>query len=346
MKKIVSILLVFLYCCLSFAQETYSNPVLIGNGYLKDVCVWQAGIKDYMMFSTHHMGHGSFYHSLDLVNWKRINNIPYDSTVIRRLEVISERSGQIAKCNVWAPQVIRIGDKWNMYFSLSNKGGIIVLQSDNPKGPFEIVNDSCVLIKPSDLNWEYDVIDPFVVKDDSGEWYIFFGSAFGIYRAKLTTDGLRLMPDNKFVHVAGPISPRNEVDGQVHGGMEGVSLYKKNDWWYLFCSKRTDYSIYVGRSRELTGIFLDKEGRLMTDGYSTRIIYPTEEFPWPGHNSEIINDNEGRDFIFYFCYRNKKDDKREKASQIVMSELLWDKEEWPYIEGYKVKKKGNIKPKI
>lgn len=343
--KILFSVIVTLHVAASYSQVYYTNPVLIGNGHLKDPCVWKTEKKDYLLFTTHTIGKGCFYKSNDLVNWEKLNNIPYDSVTQRQLGELFSKSGQITNCNIWAPQVIRIGEKWNMYFSLSNKGGIVVLQSNNPKGPYCFMDNPYVLIHPSDLNWEYDAIDPFVVKEN-GKCYIFFGSAFGIYRAMLTDDGTHIKKDNKFVHVAGPISPRNEVGGAVHGGMEGVALYKHKGWWYLFCSKRTDYSIYVGRAKNLTDNFVDKEGRLLTDGYGTRIVYPTDEFLWPGHNSEIIKDKIGKTYMYYFTKINKEKDKSQNLTQIVMSEILWDNEGWPYIKNHKTEKEKNIRPRL
>ena len=120
---------------------------------------------------------------------------------------------------------------------------------------------------------------------------------------------------------------------------EGAYLHYRDGWWYLFASAAQywnyTYKVVVGRSRTIDGEFLDRQGRKMTEGYSTPVISSADgdNFFGPGHNGEIFTDDKGRDFIFYHCHDKSKnnDDKR----FLMLQQIFWDESGWPYVEGGK-----------
>ena len=326
--------------------EYYQNPIIINKKSRPDVCVWKGENGFYNLLYTHVFGQASIYQSKDLINWSESNLKPYNQQTIKQLKQLASKEGFKESASLWAPNVVKIKDKWNLYTSIANHVGIIVLQSDSPNGPFHFPGEPTILISPKSLGWKYDAIDPCVVQDNDGSWYIFFGSSFGIYRAKLTNDGLKIAKDSKFTHVIGPTSPNNIVENKKHGGYEGVFLYKYKNWWYCFVSKRTDYSIYVGRSKTLTGEFLDRNGLSLKLGYGTRINYGTEGFEAPGHNGEIFQDKKGKYYIFYHAKTGEGSNKIYGLRQIILSELIWDEDGFPHIKNYKAEKENNIKPEL
>ncbi len=341
-KKVACLFLVIAVSAM--AGKYYSNPIINLKYSTPDVCVWQDS-GTYYMFYTTYFSRMHILESRNLVEWNDSGKDAFDQETLDLLKGYLKESGTkncYGDCwNLWAPHVVKIKDKWNIYFSLSNKGGIFVLQSDSPTGPYRFVDKPQVLINHQMMGWEYDAIDPFVI-EDKGKIWMFFGSSFGTYRHQLTDDGLNLAPNDSFALVVGPTHPDQKIDGKKHGGYEGVFLYKHNGYWYCIVSKRLDYSLYVGRSKTITGEFRDLRGRRMIDGYGTRMNYSTKKYPEPGHNGEIIKDSTGHYYIFYHVWVKDKAGHYDMRKTI-LSELVWEKG-FPHVLGYRMKELYNRRP--
>lgn len=340
------ILLVVSAFVLTYAGEYYSNPIINLKYSTADVCVWEDS-GTYYLFHTSYFNRLHILKSQNLVEWKDTEIDLFDAETLKKMRSFLKESGEkdcygSRDCwNLWAPHVVKIKDKWNIYFSLANKGGILVLQSDSPTGPFRFVGSPKTLVDHKMMGWNYDAIDPFVA-DDSGKVWLFFGSSFGIYRHRLTDDGLDLDARDTFALVVGPTSPEQMVNGETHGGYEGVFLYKHENYWYCIVSKRRNYSLYVGRSETITGEFVDAEGHRLIDGFGTRMNYPTKNNPGPGHNGEIIKDSTGHYYIFYHAWIIDKLGHYDMR-KTMMSELVWENG-FPHILDYKLKEKQNRIP--
>lgn len=331
---------------LTFADDYYSNPVVDLKYSTADVCVWE-NAGTYYLFHTTYFNRLHILESSNLVEWSDTGIDLFDKETVEIMRDYLKKSG-VTNCfskvdcwAFWAPNVVKIKNKWNIYFSLANKGGILVLQSDSPTGPFRFVGKPKALVDHKMMGWSYDAIDPFVTEENGKVW-LFFGSAFGIYRHQLTEDGLDLFPGGTFTLVVGPTDPKQLVNGEKHGGYEGVYLYRCNGFWYCIVSKRQDYSLYVGRSKSITGEFVDAEGKRLIEGYGTRMNFPTEKYPGPGHNGEIIKDSTGHYYIFYHAWIKDKNG-HYHMRKTMLSELVWE-HGFPHILDYKLKERNNRFP--
>ena len=105
--------------------------------------------------------------------------------------------------------MIRLNGKWMFYVTLYNSArdsAIAVFSSDNATGPFE---DMHVITRSKETNIK-DTIDPEVVKDpDTGKLWLFFGSIGKMHRVELKPDGLSVVDNAQYVHVAGLDSDQN-----------------------------------------------------------------------------------------------------------------------------------------
>lgn len=341
--------LLFLACAVvgdnAFAGElNYSNPIINLKYSTPDVCVWEKS-GTYYLFHTAYFNRLRILESSNLVDWKDSGKDAFDKGTLDLLRRYMKDHG-VKDCyggceSFWAPHVVKIKDKWNIYFSLANKGGIFVLQSDSAAGPFRFTGEPIALVDHQMMGWAYDAIDPFVVEEDGRVW-LFFGSSFGIYRHQLSDDGLNLAPGDSFALVVGPTDPKQLVDGKAHGGYEGVFLYKYEGYWYCIVSKRKDYSLYVGRNKSITGDFVDADGKRLIDGYGTRMNVPTEKYPGPGHNGAIIRDKFDHYYIFYHAWTKDKKGHYDMR-KTMLSELVWEKG-FPHILGYKLEEINNRLP--
>jgi arabinan endo-1,5-alpha-L-arabinosidase len=129
-----------------------------------------------------------------------------------------------------------------------------------------------------------------------GSQHIYYGSYYGgIWHSRLDATGRKTVGD----------AVRVAVDNKF----EGAYVTRRNGYWYLFASTAnccagptTGYSVHVGRSKSLTGPFLDKDGlSLNASGYSggTPVLYQNgNRWIGTGHNT-LATDDLGQDWILY-----------------------------------------------
>ena len=237
--------------------------------------------------------------------------------------------------NYWAPDVTKVGGKRLMYITLYNSAedsNIAVLQESSPC-QFQYKG---IITRGRETGIE-DTIDPEVVTDPkTGRVWMFFGSVGGIHRIELTSDGLSVKEGAKYQHVAGLTVHKCPDRSQV---FEGSYLHWHKGYWYLFVSSgyygNHTYQLQVGRSKELTGEFLNREGKPMVEGFATPVLHSDEDdnFFGPGHCGEIFTAIDDNEYIFYHCH--VRESQRPGQRPLFMSRIQWDKDGWPYIEGGK-----------
>lgn len=318
MKKILTLSLLFV-ALLTPAQEI-KNPVWPKDW--PDPTVWQSEDGKYYSVATNPR---RMLTSDDLFHWEMTDISPIDENSWHRMQQISR--------HYWAPDVVVVNGQRLLYITLYNSAqdsNIGVLKEVSP-GHFEFHG---VIIRGTENKIE-DTIDPEVLTDPkTGKVWLFFGSVGGIHRIELEKDGLSVKKGAKYRHVAGLTVHENPSRSQV---FEGCYLHYRNGYWYMFVSSGFygdhTYRLQVGRSRKLTGTFRNREGERMTKGFATPVIQSEEGdfFYGPGHCGEIF-EKEGRDYIFYHCHNKAV---RPNHRPIMLQEIKWDEDGWPYVEGGK-----------
>lgn len=321
MKKISFLLSLFAAVMVLQAQEI-KNPVWPNDW--PDPTVWQAEDGRYYCVATNPR---RMLSSDDLFHWNMTDISPVDEESWQRMRRISR--------HFWAPDVVVVNGQRLLYITLYNSAedsNIGVLKEVSP-GHFQFYG----IITSGKENGIDDTIDPEVVTDPkTGKVWLFFGSVGGIHRIELNRDGLSIKKKAKYVHVAGLTVRENPSRSNV---FEGCYLHKRNGYWYMFVSSGFygdhTYKLQVGRSKKLTGKFYSRDGKPMTEGHATPVIQSEEGdfFYGPGHCGEIFQ-KEGRDYIFYHCHNR---DVRPNHRPIMLQEIKWDNEGWPYVEGGKPK---------
>ena len=87
------------------------------------------------------------------------------------------------------------------------------------------------------------------------------------------------------------------------------------------------YTTVVGRSESLLGPYVNKEGKKMLDNEYEVVIRANDRFVGPGHNSEIVQDGEGNDWIFYHSYDRTTP---AKGRYLMVDRVIWQ-DGWPVI---------------
>lgn len=231
---------------------------------------------------------------------------------------------------IWAPDINYINGKYVLYYAMGVWGDLIksasgVAVADNPEGPFEDVG----MIVDYESTGVGNSIDPAFF-DDGDAKYLFWGSLgkiSGLWGIQLTDDGLHVMEGAKPVKLGAT-------------NMEGSYVIKRNGYYYYFASQgsccekeKSTYHVVVGRSENPLGPYTAPDGTsLLEENYPYTILKATDDkyFAGPGHNSEIITDDAGQDWMLYHTYWAGNE---YNGRCMAMSQILWDKDGWPYIEG-------------
>lgn len=227
----------------------------------------------------------------------------------------------------WAPDVIKIGERYHLYYSVSEFGkntsaiGLATSRSLDPSEPSHHWEDRGIVIR-SVAGDDFNAIDPSVLLDTDGRIWMAYGSFWrGLFLVELDpATGLRLVPDSPPHHLA-------EADE-----IEAPTLIRHGDYHYLFFNvglccrgKASTYRILVGRSRSVTGPYLDDRGRDLRQGGGRAFLDRSGDFIGPGH-ATILNEN-GREWVAVHFY----DGSRDGQPSLALRPLVWTKDGWPRV---------------
>jgi len=302
-----------LTCCCntdSLFQGTYSNPV--SRLSLPDPTVIRAGDGMFYLYATEDIRNTPVMRSSDLVRWEMTG-----TAFTRETRPSFEPGG-----GIWAPDINYINGQYVLYYAMSKWGGewtcgIGVATASGPEGPF---TDRGKLFRSNEIGVQ-NSIDPFFIEDE-GKKYLFWGSFHGIFAIELSDDGLSLKPG----------AEKRQVAGTAY---EGVYIFKRDGYYYMFCSTGTcceginsTYTTVVGRSENLFGPYLNRKGESINDNRHEILIHGNERFAGTGHNSEIVTDKNGSTWMLYHAV----DRTSPKGRKLMLDEIQW-KDGWPYVEG-------------
>jgi arabinan endo-1,5-alpha-L-arabinosidase len=264
--------------------------------------------------------------SSDLVNWMYMGD-----AFTTRPAWIDPTSG------LWAPDIQYFNGQYYLYYAIPDVGdatsgepgchgdsAIGVATSSSPLGPW--VDSGAPVVEPRrngpgcNFFWTFD---PEVV-EDAGQRYIFFGSYYGgIAARELSTDGLQSDPDS-------------QVQITIPNRYEGPEVVFNDGYWYLFVSATnccngplTGYSVFVGRSENILGPYVDREGvSLLAGRVGGTPVLSMNGNRWVGlgHNS-VFEDFDGQWWTVYHAV-DRNDPYFEGAVGFTKRPVLLDALDW------------------
>ncbi len=188
-----------------------------------------------------------------------------------------------------APDVIKIGDRYLVIYgatggSPNHKGIIYTMWNKtlDPKSP-DFKYSEPVVVATSDGYEECDAIDPGVLLDPStGRLWLSYGTYFGYTRiVELDPKTGGLKKGSKPVNVAIVCEA-------------SVPVYR-DGWYYLLATHgsccdgaNSTYNVVVGRSKVITGPYIDNVGRSMLEGGGKMVVATRGDLIGPGHFGHII----------------------------------------------------------
>lgn len=222
--------------------------------------------------------------------------------------------------DVWAPDIQKFGSRIYCYYSVSEFGrnnSAIGLMSCTSIGAGDWRDDGVVISSKQGVN-SYNAIDPNLTVDASGQPWLAFGSWFdGIHIVRLNSSTMK--PTGTIFSIA-----------KRSGGIEGATIVFANGFYYLFVSidrcclgANSTYKIAYGRSRAITGPYVDKNNNPMTSGNTTVLDAGTSRFKGPGGQDVYQNGSS------WILVNHAYDANNNGAPILFIHDLRWDSGQWP-----------------
>ena len=227
-----------------------------------------------------------------------------------------------------------LNGRYLLYYSASTFGhnvsgiGLVTSPTLDPSDPAYSWTDQGLIIASAATS-DFNAIDPAVFHDANGSLWLTFGSFWsGIKMIQLDPKtGKRLAPDLPALSLAHSDS------------IEASYLYQHDRYYYLFvnwglCCRGTNstYSIHVGRSRNVTGPYLDREGKDMLYGGGTLFLDTTEPYFGPGHSGIIVDNGTN----WFSCHFEAGTDAnipgKRRGSRLAVMPLGWTADDWPQLD--------------
>jgi arabinan endo-1,5-alpha-L-arabinosidase len=283
----------------------------------------------YYVFSTG----GAIRKSKDLVHWTAAGKVFDKLPAWATTEIPGTRGGY------WAPDVSFYKGVYRIYYAVSTFGknesaiGLVTNQTLDAESPgYRWVDQGMVL--RSHRGDDFNAIDPNLVTDKQGRQWLDFGSFWsGIKMRRIDPKtGKLFTADNKLYslasHTIGPFSS----DGTAgKNSIEAPFIVYRRPYYYLFVSldyccrgAKSTYYVAVGRARNVTGPYIDAQGKRMDEGGGTRLTSPTSLWRGPGHEGLLLQPH-GPDLMVFHAY-----DAVTGKPSLQISTIDW-RDGWPQI---------------
>lgn len=287
----------------------------------------------FYLFST---GPGiTFYSSTDLKTW-RLRGRVFPGDPVWAKEVAPSFNGHI-----WAPDIVERDGKFYLYYSVSAFGrntsamGVTVNRTLDPESPDYRWEDQGIVLRSVPNRDLWNAIDPAVIVGDDGTPWMSFGSFWGgLKLVKLAADMTTLAEPQEWHSLAK--RERSVLVDDANAGpaeIEAPFIFKKGDDYFLFVSwdkccrgAESTYKMVVGRSKNLTGPYVDRVGKKLAEGGGTLLLEGNAAWAGVGHNSVYTFD--GKDYLVFHAYETA-DNGRQKLK---IAELTWDSAGWPRVD--------------
>jgi len=238
--------------------------------------------------------------------------------------------------SVWAPDIHYVDGLYRLYYSVSTGGsmrsvtGFATTPTLDKTSPDYKWTDHGLVIETHPGSG-YNAIDSNFIRDEDGQDWLELGSYWGgLKLIKLDRQtGKRTPGDTRIWSLAYRPAPEG-ADNPIEGGF----LFRHGDYYYLFasydyCCRKlaSNYFVACGRSKSITGPYVDKDGQPMMEGRAKTVLI---ERPWggtrwrgPGHCG-LMHDG-ARDLIVYHAY----DAEHDATPTLRLAPLRWDADGWP-----------------
>lgn len=226
-----------------------------------------------------------------------------------------------------APDAVKIGDRYLVAYSATggglgggHSGQVLTMWNKtlDPTSP-DFAYTEPVVVASSEEDEDCDAIDPGLLLDPTdGRLWLSYGTYFGFIRlVELDPETGKRKEGNEPINIA--------ID------CEATDLLYKDGWYYLLGTHGTccdgpnsTYNIVVGRSRKVTGPYVDNMGRKMLEGGGKMVLAARYGLVGAGHFGRFVEENGVEKMSCHF----EADLERGGRSVLSIFPLLW-KDGWP-----------------
>ncbi|NEE04342.1 family 43 glycosylhydrolase [Phytoactinopolyspora halotolerans] len=278
--------------------------------------------------------------------WTNLGNVP-------RADWTSSLPGLSG--GLWAPHVQRIEDTFYFYYATSafgtNNSAVGLKTTRNPADPSSYVDHGAPVVASGAADPEHathNAIDPAIWPDENGDWWLVWGSHFdGIMIQRLGEDMASVVGERHLIaHRASeafpieePGCPYPEPACPNFNRIEGPSIFERDGYFYLmvawdWCCRPNGndntYKIVIGRSENIFGPYVDKNGVDLAEGGGSIILNSREAAPEvtpaglyraPGGPDVFVEDDTY--YLVYHAYRPQ--------STLGIRPMNWH-DGWPYFD--------------
>lgn len=262
------------------------------------------------------------------------------------------------RSHVWAPDIIRWHNRWWLTYSCStfgkNTSAIGLMSSDRLNGQWK---DEGCLVRSQAKRDDWNAIDSNIAIDDNDTPWLVWGSFWdGIQickasplnnnKGETTNDRLRDSLSFNTKHAKtiarryGPgatdaaENPTSKFAGR--NSIEAPFIFKKNGYYYLFVSwdyccrgAKSNYRVAVGRSKNIAGPYLDREGKDMLTGGGTLFLEgDKKEYEAAGHCAVYTFPTpQGGEEDLFICHGYST--RMNGMAILIQRPIMWTADGWP-----------------
>lgn len=254
--------------------------------------------------------------SRDLANWELIGTVLQDSVP----EWVKQEvpGTQIP----WAPEIGFFNGRYHLYVAYSTFGSqrsVVQLLTNptlDPADPNYQWTDQGKVLESIPGVSTFNAIDAAPVMDEQGQPWLVWGSFWGgikMRRLDLATGKLSQSDTTMYSLATRKGNDPNTRTGSAsyNQSIEAPYIIRRGGYYYLFVSwdacclgAKSTYNVRVGRSRTITGPYVDRDGVSMVEGGGTLVLAGYEQIAGPGHNSIVVD---GERYFMAHHYVNIKE---------------------------------------
>jgi arabinan endo-1,5-alpha-L-arabinosidase len=234
----------------------------------------------------------------------------------------------------WAPDISLYNGRYHLYYAVSSFGsrnsaiGLATNETlDSKSHNYKWVDEGMVLRSYQEKD-DWNAIDPNLFVEDKDNVWLDWGSFWGgikMRRIDPATGKLSTKDTQMY-----SLSSRDRAE-PVGGSVEAPFIVRHGDFFYLFVSfdrccrgANSTYNVVVGRSRKVTGPYVDKDGKPMPEGGGSLVIASaTPNWKGPGH--EAVLQEQGGDYLIFHAYNGTTG-----RSFLQISTMIWENG-WPKV---------------
>jgi arabinan endo-1,5-alpha-L-arabinosidase len=208
---------------------------------------------------------------------------------------------------LWAPDISYFDGEYHLYYAYSlfgkNTSGIALATNktlDQASPDYKWADQGLVL--RSGAGDDFNAIDPNLVIDASGQTWLAFGSFWsGIKMRRIDRATGKLSAEDSHLYA---LASRERPAGAPAGtpelppnweAIEAPFIIHHGEFYYLFVSwdlccrgTKSTYRTMVGRSRTVTGPYVDATGKPMLEGGGVQVLVGNQRWLGPGGESLYV----------------------------------------------------------